>query len=160
MRRQWYRLVGLAHDNGHLTHAQLAVARKLLSFLGPDGVCNPSYATVAAACCASPTTFGDTIARLRDLGLLSWDSRTELRGWREHQISNQYQFLFPNTAMIDALATPLGRVKRESKNNNYLSSSYSVPEPLAAVEAAALAEFRAILQRKPLANPPWRSPAG
>ena len=88
----------LARRPGRLTFAAVEIGRVLVNMLGADGRLDPCIATLARRASANPSTVVRALARLRDLGFLTWTRRL-LRGagsdWQCRQTSNAYALAVP-----------------------------------------------------------------
>lgn len=74
-----------------LTPCGELVGQALLKRLGEDGRCDPAHATLAADAGVCDRTVRRVMARLRTLGLVSWQMRLIRAGWRAEQTSNAYE---------------------------------------------------------------------
>jgi DNA-binding transcriptional MocR family regulator len=64
----------------------------LLKYVGSDGRCDPSHATLARHVGCDVSTVLRALKRLADLGIVRWVRRLVRDGWRTEQTSNAYVF--------------------------------------------------------------------
>jgi hypothetical protein len=99
--RARFRFLAREHArHGRLPAKQHWVSEALLKRLGDDGQCDPSYETLAADAGCSEKTVGRAIARLAQLGLVTWTRRIVRAGWRCAQTSNGYALHTPENAAV------------------------------------------------------------
>lgn len=86
----------LHRSAGRLTACALDVLEALLSFVGPDGRCDPSVASLASrARVRAESTVHLALSRLEELELLRRFRRLVRSGWRTEQTSNAYILMAP-----------------------------------------------------------------
>ena len=87
---------------GFVTLAAEKLGRIMVDMLGADGRLDPSVKTLAARASVDPSTVTRSLARLRDLGFVTWVRRLVRgadSGWRVEQTSNAYALCLPSPAM-------------------------------------------------------------
>jgi hypothetical protein len=130
---------------GRISAAAEDVGLALLQRLSVvDGRCDPSHAALADDAGCHERTARRATARMRALGLLTWQQRLQRAGERVVQWSNAYLLLTPAGAVLPVARGPIvsgGQTGRETKPLIYQGLSYlpSMPESDRQATKAALA---------------------
>lgn len=137
-----------AHRSANrLTADHLKVGEVLESALGDDGRLDLAHATIAERALCHVATVKRALARLRELGLVSWVRRLVRgpdTGWRAEQTSNAYR-------LFDAPSLSLPqRIKSRFTGRAACASQQSAPLPAVSAEerAAAQAALAAVIERR------------
>lgn len=109
-RRAWLNRMYEACRASRLTDLHAAVLRRLAHYVGPDGRCDPSHATLAAEVGRGISSVQEALKRGRELGLVFWTRRLDRVPWPEGgrgatrtvQRSNQYVLLIPSAPVAPA----------------------------------------------------------
>lgn len=140
-------------------HADVLLA--LAATLGADGRLDPSHAFLAALAVVSVSTVQRALDRGRELGLIWWQRRLELRAWRCEQTSNAYVLCCD--CQVDR-ADKIVSCKRgiEVEAGQSAGGSLAPSEAWASLETRILAHTRAGQHPigRPVAAPPGRTAAG
>ena len=126
------------------------VGLALLKRLSEDGQCDPSHATLAADARCSDRTVGRTLAKLKAMGLVTWQRRIIRTGRETKQTSNAYVLMAADTAEAtppkplppggqNVRQTPKGYNKKAARGSqpSYLPAEVSPQERGEAQQALA-----------------------
>lgn len=146
------------------TPAFQIILEVLLSFVGRDGRCDPSHATIARASGFHVSTVREALAFWKRVGVLDWDRRKLSIGV---QTTSQFRFsVLPADALAHLPARPF-RDKKASKNlllPSMVSRSNPLPQPVPLMDQAEaradLAAIRDQMEQRLIASTVWRPPAG
>ena len=124
-----------ARQAGSITHAQLVVGLVLSRYAGRKGCCWPSMDTIAAGSGSCTRTVQRAVNRLRDVGLLVWQS--EWTTWNRRD-SNHYTLLIPDAPAVQ---------KEKSALRIFPASlSYGLPAASAPLSTALTEAFSRLAQ--------------
>lgn len=134
---------------GRLTPGLAKVGLAVLTFVGPDGRCDPSYETIAMRAGVKLDTVWRGIRRLRELRVLAWDRRVVLRAdGREHQTSNAYAFVITIQGTFPLVPADYRSPLFKPGNHFTLTPPAPVTKAHPELEAALASLGRAIQQRE------------
>ena len=134
-----------------ITTAFLSVGLCLLDHANRHGQCWPSLDTLARAAGVSPRTAGSAVARLRELGIVTWPPGLKA-AWNRYA-SNRYTFLTPQpTVKTDSKGSPATLANGSALRG----ANWTPPPPSAAFladMAGVVARVRAFAEGQPPPQP-------
>ena len=118
----------LARRPGRLTFAAVEIGRVLVNMLGADGRLDPCIATLARRASADPSTVVRALARLRDLGFLTWTRRL-VRGvggdWQCRQTSNAYALAVPGACDTHFAKQVISKVCKKEGGRPHAANAFT-----------------------------------
>ena len=142
--RARFRYLCRAHRGANrLTANDVAVAEVLVSALGDDGRLDLAHASIAERALCHPSTVRRALARLRDLGLVSWIRRLVRgpdTGWRCEQGSNAYVLATPACDAHDARPVKRYMIQRKKEALEQVLRAAAVAQDLLLARRVAMAQ--------------------
>ena len=118
----------LARRPGRLTLAAVEIGRVLLNMLGADGRLDPCIATLARRACVDPSTVVRALARLKELGFVTWTRRL-VRGatsdWQCRQTSNAYALAVPSACDVQFAKAVISKVSKKDGQRQQAASAFT-----------------------------------
>ena len=118
----------LARRPGRLTLAALEIGRILVNKLGADGRLDPCIATLARLACVNPSTVVRALARLKELGFVTWTRRLvrdAANDWQCRQTSNAYALAVPGACDVHFAKQVISRVYKEKGGQQQAASAFT-----------------------------------
>lgn len=142
---------------GPITHAAYKVMDALVFVAGRyDGMCFPSYETIARIAGVARSTVAASIAALEDAGLLTWVHRLQRDGDRIVRASNSYMFRWLHRSESENQSQPAKQQSLRSFRARNRGHGRGEAAPSAAILASIRAELGPMRPLDPRLPPPPR----